>query len=376
MKHEIDFPENLKNLRKKAGLTRKALANKLNYSEKSIEKWESGDATPPLSVICTLSEIFCVSLDTMIYKDKKEIQYFLGVDGGGTKTAFLLEDRDGKKIAFCELGSSNPNDIGMENCLSVLKNGVMQVTEDIDRKTVAAYFGIAGGGISGDNEFIIKKMLSGLGFAVFGNGSDVDNAIELALGTDDGIVMIAGTGVIGFAQIGNKLVRCGGWGYLIDGGGSGYNVGRDALEAALRHIDGRGEYTLITERLEKHFQKDIRDAIPDIYTGGKRLIASVAPIVFELAQKGDEVALSIIDRNCCAIAQIIRTLQTNFEDMDMPTVICGGLCSNKEILKEYVSKHLNTCEHLKLVTEPMVNGAIKRAQKLAQSLENEQDKYI
>ena len=76
MKKNIAFSENLKRLRKEAGLSRHTLSEMICYSEKSVEKWESAHATPPLSVICRLSEIFAVSLDSLIYADKTDIEYY------------------------------------------------------------------------------------------------------------------------------------------------------------------------------------------------------------------------------------------------------------------------------------------------------------
>lgn len=368
MKREIDFPKNLKRLRKKAGLTRNALAKKLSYSEKSIEKWESGDSTPPLSVICTLSEIFCVPLDTLIYKDKREIEYYLGIDGGGTKTAFLLENRDGKQVAFCELGSSNPNDIGIDACEKVLKNGILEVCQDIDCSRIAVFAGIAGGGLSGDNATHIKKILSGFGFGYVDNGSDIDNAIELTLEQNDGITLIAGTGIIAFAIKGSKRIRCGGWGYLIDSAGSGYNFGRDALEAAFMSIDGRVSHTILKNLVEKHVKMPLPDAIPMIYAGGKRYIASLAPLVFEAADLGDKCAVGIISRNCEYIANMLNRALENFEDKSIPVVICGGLANYGDVLDPIIQKHLKYQVDLRFTSEPMVHGAVSRARRLSSKI--------
>ena len=368
MKKNIAFSENLKRLRKEAGLSRHTLSEMICYSEKSVEKWESAHATPPLSVICRLSEIFAVSLDSLIYADETDIEYYLGVDGGGTKTQFVLTDTSLNTLNTIEMASSNPNDIGMENCLSVLKKGVTQITQGIDRKKISAFFGIAGGGISGDNASVIKKMLSGLGLGTFDNGSDADNVIELTLGDQDGICIIMGTGLIGFAKKDQKLTRCAGWGYLIDSGGSGYNIGRDALEAVLSGIDGRQQSGILRTAFEDHLKKDVRDAIPEIYSGGKRFIASLAPLVFEAAKANDPIAISIIDKNAFAVAQVINTLQKGFDSQSVPVAICGGLGKHRDILEELISKHLTCPTDIKFVTDPTVNGAILKAQKLAKHL--------
>jgi len=367
MKRELDFPKNLKLYRKKMGLTRKSLAQKLCYSEKSVEKWESGDAVPPLSIICELSEIFGISVDRLIYKEHQNIKYYLGIDGGATKTAFLLEDSNGNTLAFCELGSSNPNDVGIKECESVLRSGIHEVCSDVDKSLVAVFAGISGGGLSGNNADIIKKILSGFGFGFVANGSDVENAIELCIGEKDGIAIIAGTGIIAFAQKGGKRIRCGGWGYLIDSAGSGYNLGRDALEAALRSIDQRDGDTLITKLLEERLGTTIPDAIPTIYNGGKRFVACLATCVFDAAKQGDSTAKNILKRNCAYIADMIECLIKNFESTTVPVVICGGLAHEKDLLGEYIKSALSTKINLQFNNDPMVKGAISSAKKLSQN---------
>ena len=73
------------------GLTQKQLAEKLGYTEKSISKWESGESVTPSVLLPKLSTLLRVSIDELL-SDKAETANYLGVDGGGTKTEFLLCD--------------------------------------------------------------------------------------------------------------------------------------------------------------------------------------------------------------------------------------------------------------------------------------------
>ena len=130
----INFAANLKKLRKDNGLSRKALADQISYSEKSVEKWEMGKSVPPLPVLCLLSQIFQVSLETLVYPWDEEISYYLGIDGGGTKTEFLLQDKDGNTVRQIILGASNPNDVGMEKCQKILELGITEVCDRIDKR--------------------------------------------------------------------------------------------------------------------------------------------------------------------------------------------------------------------------------------------------
>ena len=362
MELSLIFAERLQRVRREHGYTQRELAELVGYSEKAVSKWERGGAIPPAEVLLELAAALHTTIGALL-EGAPRAKYFLGIDGGGTKTAFLLVDEAGVEVASCKLGPSNPNDIGMENCLSLLRQGILKVTAGIKCSEIAAFAGIAGGGISGDNVEHIRRSLAGYGFAFVENGSDAENSLEVALHGGDGVAVIAGTGTIAFAQSGGKRHRVAGWGYLLDGGGSGYDIARDGFSAALRAIDGRGEETLLTALLEKKLGKTVPDAIPDIYNGGKRFIASFAPVVFEAAEAGDAVALSIIERNAAALAEMIIAARRYVENKDTPVVICGGLAHSAALIERLMRPHLTDDIKLTFSLEEMVHGAATRARR-------------
>lgn len=360
--YNIAFGVNLKRLRKKAGYTRNQLAQLLSYSEKSIEKWETGSSIPPVATICKLAQLFSVTTDVLIFPQKGEPKYLLGIDGGGTKTEFLLTDPNMNEINRVILGPSNPVDIGMENAQKILEQGIFQVCKGIDLRNVSVFAGLAGG-ISSNNKALINKFLSRFGFAAMENGSDTENALELTLHGGDGISVIMGTGNVAFSQVGENRYRIAGWGYLIDKGGSGYNFGADALDSAYRSIDGRGGSALIRELVEKKLGKPVLEAVADIYAGGKAFIASFCPVVFEAYALGDAEAERIIDRNVAEVAKIIIAGQTYQPNQNGKVVLCGGLCHMSQVLIPFFQKHLPENYKVNFSTELMVNGAVSLAKK-------------
>ncbi|MBQ8649560.1 MAG: XRE family transcriptional regulator [Clostridia bacterium] len=357
----ISFGANLKALRKKAGYTRKELSEKIAYSEKSIEKWELGSSIPPILTVCKIAEIFGVTLDTLVCSQKTEIKYLLGIDGGGTKTEFLLTDLNRNKKERLVLGASNPIDIGIENCKSLLEQGIMQICSGIDMMEISMFAGLAGG-ISGENQKILNKFFSRFGFGAYSNGSDTENALETALKGEDGIAVIMGTGIIAFAQKNGKRKRIGGWGYLMDKGGSGYNLGADALSCAFKSLDGRGGSDFMRELIEKQIGKPLEKAIPDIYNNkGKAFIASFAKIVFEAYENGDSFACEIIDKNMREVADIISAGYDFLKNKNIKTVICGGLSNEAEILKPILNKYIEKNICIEFSKEPIINGAVSLA---------------
>ncbi len=360
----VAFGANLKKIRKKSGYTRAKLAQLIAYSEKSIEKWESGSSVPPVETVCALAELFGVTLDSLVYESKTTVKYLLAIDGGGTKTEFLLTDCDKNEISRVRLGASNPVDIGIEETKKILERGIREVCDSINLREVAVFAGLSGG-ITGDNKRLIKEFLSQFNFSYCDNGSDTENALEIALSDGNGVAVIMGTGIIAFTQKDGTRHRIGGWGYHIDKGGSGYNFGSDALDCALKYIDGRDGSPLIKELVEKRLGKPVPESIGDIYKGGKSAVASFAPCVFEAYDNGDKYAEKIIDFNVREVCEIILAGCKHFEKGSEKVVICGGLGKHSHILKPFFEKHLGQDINVTFTSEPVVNGALSLAQKLS-----------
>lgn len=355
---EIGFAQNLRALRTAAGLSRSDLAAGLGYTEKAVEKWEAGKSVPPLPVLCGLSRMLGVSLDALARVREPGVRFYLGIDGGGTKTEFLLEDGGGRELARRVLGPSNPNDVGMAASQRLIESGIAEVCGSMDHRGISMFAGIAGA-MSGDNTAVYRKFFERFGFGCADCGSDVENALELTLGGGDGVAVIIGTGCIAFAQKNGVRRRVGGWGYLIDAGGSGFNFGQHALEAALKQVDGTGPDTLLSELLAAQLGKSVPDAIPEIYAGGKQKVASLAPTVFEACGAGDPAATEILRRNAAHIASLIRR---GLAFSGGPAALCGGLCRQEKWLRPLLEEQLPGTE-LRFLTEPAVHGAVRLARR-------------
>lgn len=294
---------------------------------------------------------------------KGNVKYFLGIDGGGTKTEFLLTDSIGNGTKRLFLGGSNPVSQGIENTFSVLENGITEICKGYDLGGISVFAGVAGIN-TGEYRSLISSFLSRFGFASFACGSDVDLALEIALKGGDGTAVIMGTGIVAYSRSGEKLHRAGGRGYMIDGGGSGFHFGSDALNSAFEYIDGTGGSEKIFRLAEDKIGKKLEDSVADIYGGGVPFVASFAPVVFEAYNLGDAVAAEIIDRNSFEAAKIINGAKRKTEGR---VVISGGLCKQKEILSPYIMKYIEGDVPLVFLDEPMVNGAVSLARRMCEN---------
>lgn len=70
----MHFTENLIRLRKQHGFTQQALAEKLNYSDKAVSKWERGEALPDIQTIGDIANLFHLTIDELIYNDPENIE--------------------------------------------------------------------------------------------------------------------------------------------------------------------------------------------------------------------------------------------------------------------------------------------------------------
>ncbi len=292
------------------------------------------------------------------------IKYLLGIDGGGTKTEFLLTDLNGKEIRRLSLGDSNPINKGIEKTCSVIDEGITEICQEFDIGEISVFAGIAGAK-SGDNQRLINTFLSKFGFAACDCGSDIDLALEVALKGKNGVAVIMGTGIAAFARSEEKLHRSGGRGYMIDKGGSGFHFGSDALNSAFEFIEGRGGSETILKLVEKKLGKSLEASVAEIYGGGASFVASFAPVVFEAFNLGDSTASEIIERNTYEAAKIINGACKSMNNNDNKIVVCGGLCKQKEILYPFLTKYIEGDFSLEFLDEPMVNGAISLAGRIS-----------
>ncbi|MCC6496221.1 MAG: hypothetical protein IT193_08170, partial [Propionibacteriaceae bacterium] len=149
-----------------------------------------------------------------------------------------------------------------------------------------------------------------------------------ALGVRAGVVVAAGTGVVTLGVGATSMSRVDGWGNLIGDAGSGYWIGREALDRVLRAHDGRGPRTALTDVVRDVFP-DLEQAYIELQTNPDRVrvVASFARAVSDLAA-GDPVAADICARAGAELAHSAVAAARNVGlDREPETVVClmGGV---------------------------------------------------
>lgn len=168
---------------------------------------------------------------------------YLGVDGGGSKTAVCLLDLDGRLVAQTQVASCYYFTEGIDLVERVLRQGVEEVrreagiaTEDI----LYAFFGLPSyGEVSADIAALDAIPGRVLGHSRYSCDNDMVCGWSGSLGARDGINVISGTGSMTYGERGGAGVRVGGWGELFSDEGSAYWIATCGLGAFTCMSDGR-----------------------------------------------------------------------------------------------------------------------------------------
>lgn len=294
--------ENIRLMRERMGLTQNALAEKVLVSFQAISSWERGMSVPELENAVRLAEFFNVSLDALLAE--KEQPLYVGIDGGGSKTEFVLFEENGmvRNVVFME--GSNPNDNGVERSLEVLGEGLDRL---LGRKHPEAVFAGIAGASAGDHSTTITRHLQERFHTNVYTDTDAANILSYGEDPENAGALICGTGSCVFIRKGNSRYRLGGWGYLFDRAGSAYDVGVDAFRCALAVEDGMMAPNLLSQRVEETLGGKTFANVPLIYKKGRPYIASFARLVVSVAEEGEEHALSILHANAERLATLINT---------------------------------------------------------------------
>jgi len=357
-----NFARNLRRLRREKGLTQKEFALLLGYSEKTVSKWECETSIPSVETLFEIAKNLQTSIDDLF---RENDTFYLGIDGGGTKTKLSLVDQEGKVIRSIEVNGCNPIDIGFESATIILKDAIYSICRDIPFSSVYLFAGIAGGTSAGMQERF-RTFFEKFHFAAFANDSDNKNIVAAGLGKRDGITLIMGTGICAFVQKDRQYIKIAGWGYLIDNGGSGYNLGRDALNAYFSAIDGTGNKTRLTDEINVMHPGGVQEIMAYIYREGRSAVASFAPAVFAALKEDDAVAKEILERNIQEAVHIINTAANSFSVGKIPLILAGGL-TNHPYVSERIKTLLQKTDRfdLKVLDCEPVNGAILLARELS-----------
>ena len=349
----------IRELRKQRGLTQNEFASILGVSFQAISNWERGIAPPELENLINIAAYFGVLVDDLLRKQSDDL--FLGIDGGGTKTEFVLVSSEGYVLKRLKKSGCNPNDIGYSKMLSLLVDGIGDILKEFHsiKSVFCGIAGISSGDYAKRLSAELKKRYQQIDIQIKN-----DSANLFALDERADMAVISGTGSVVFIKDGDSYKRLGGWGYLLDSAGSAYDIGRDMIRELLREEDMRENPSLMRRMLCQKLNIDtIWEHINTIYNEGRPYIASFMPIVFDAFKQGDEKAKQIIVRNAKALAELLNA-GVKLYTASPVAIASGGLFEHYgDIMTEFIGQYSDV--KLLINTLPPIYGACKNACSIA-----------
>ena len=268
------------------------------------------------------------------------MKYYLGIDGGGSKTTAIICDENLNLVSRFVGESINFNSVGMEKARENLKATVDGVLSGKGIQLNAAFIGMSAIAERAEDDFT-KKLCDGIiDCSNITMDSDVYIGLEAMRCEGAAAMVISGTGsmAVGRLQSG-EIIHTGGWGYILGDEGSGYAIAIDALKAAICGYEGSGPETLLTDAVREFYQVDNMLEIIDLFYDPpmpRNEIAKFAPVVFEYSEK-DSVADAIISDHARLLAETVSALLSKMPE-GTPLGLWGGIFENRENFRNKFSE--------------------------------------
>ncbi|MFE8700260.1 BadF/BadG/BcrA/BcrD ATPase family protein [Cytobacillus sp. FJAT-54145] len=289
---------------------------------------------------------------------------WIAIDGGGTKTSCVIGDEQGNILSKTIGTSSNIQTIPHQKVFTTLTHLIDKVLIDSGsefKQVESIQLCLAGADRESDKQ-IIKRLFED---TIYEQKLQIKNDAEAALASgtwgESGLLLIAGTGsiVYGVSYKPAKMIRVGGWGYLLGDEGSGFYIGLKGLKAVLKSYDNRGDSTTLTSLILNHFQLQQVPELVRLYSEESVVpnIANLSKYVFEAAKLEDPVATGILEDAVHELIRMVEVGQNKFENNNCLLVLHGGLFSDS-YFKELFIRKLNSVHEDHKVVYPEIPAVV------------------
>ncbi|MEP7380371.1 MAG: BadF/BadG/BcrA/BcrD ATPase family protein [Gemmatimonadota bacterium] len=274
----------------------------------------------------------------------------VGVDGGGSRTRAMVADESGKEIVTVEGGPSAVRPGEAESSADTIAATVRDALAACDMTDVVPKVlcvGVAGVGRDAERDALWQALMSREVAEDVSVHSDATVALDDAFGDGAGLLVIAGTGSVGYGRgPAGAFARCGGWGPDCGDEGSGAWIGRRVLSVITAAHDGREPETTLTGAVLTAAEvNEVADLIAWAAAATPATFATLAPVVMSMAQAGDLRANSLVTLAVEELVLHARTLARQLfgdERASVPLALGGGLFSKGILLRKRMVHRLKT----------------------------------
>src|ERR1041385_8094252 len=251
----------------------------------------------------------------------------LGVEGGGTKTAWVFVEREGNELRIVDQGKLPPSNLRLTP-----PERLRGIFSELPKEIARAGIFLAGCATAEDRQSLGALCAEVWPGAKIVTGSDRDSGLAAALGHADGIVVNAGSGSSVTGRRGDKVENAGGWGHILGDAGGAYFLSLQALRLILREYDlHRGEVQFTTKVLQALYLKNLDQLVRWAQTADKMEIAMLVPVVFEAAANGDARVIEIIEEGAKCLSEYAEIVATRLHLLAPKVILLGGLFQRDSI---------------------------------------------
>jgi N-acetylmuramic acid 6-phosphate etherase len=257
----------------------------------------------------------------------ESVERILGVEGGGTKTAWVLVEAvtsgsdAGKEFQIVDQGKLPPSNLRLTT-----PERLREIFAELPKQVDYAGVFLAGCGTEEDRRSLVLICRDIWPNAKIVTGSDRDSGLAAALERGDGIVVNAGSGSSVTGRRGDRIERAGGWGHILGDTGGGYFLSIEALRLILREYDlRRGEMQFTAKILLALSLNNLDELVRWAQTADKMEIAMLAPVVFEAAAGGDACVNEIVEEGARVLCEYTEAVASRLHLLAPKVVLIGGL---------------------------------------------------
>ncbi|MDE7220941.1 MAG: ATPase [Oscillospiraceae bacterium] len=281
------------------------------------------------------------------------MKWFIGVDGGGTKTASAISLPDGKPIAETVREGCSYQMLGVDGAVTVIIKGVHSCLEAAGialEDCAGCCLGVPCYGENAENDAAIKEALrQALSPVPVHIVNDVEVGWAGALACRPGIHIVAGTGAIAFGKgLDQKTARCGGWNEFFGDEGSCYWVGREAMSLFTKQADGRIPrgplYAIVRQALGLSEDMRFIDIVVNDLAPCRDKVAAFQLYASQAAESGDPAAVSLYQKAARELALLASALRKELVLPETASVTySGGLFRAGGLILDPLAKALDSC---------------------------------
>lgn len=304
------------------------------------------------------------------------MKYLIGFDCGATKTECAVANNDGKILKSKTGGPANLLVTGIDRVSEIILALIYELKDELEFKYKdinSIVIGAAGAGRVSDASRLYDKLTEkfdkkGISLKSFKVLSDAQITLEGAFPKKPGCILIAGTGSIiyGKDDKGN-FYRVGGFGRIIGDEGSGYSIGRMALQLFSKYLDGRSGKSTLTELIAHTYNvHNLDELVTKVYNENLD-IAKLAEIVINAAEEGDLEAMNILEKESDELLLLIKSLINKINIKELPVAFGGSLLTNPNYYSNLLKKKIHSSFPSVKIVKPMltpVEGAILLAKEM------------